>query len=107
MLRNLLCCWPDLIVHEEAIVKVKGVIVGVVHQPKQSLKALGVNGGSLQAHLSQHTAHRVCDELGACCEPVMLLAAHLHHAAALRCKELRPRHIITMEGYPGRAVVKS
>ena len=32
------------IVHEEAVVQLKGVVCGVVHKAEQGLEALGVNG---------------------------------------------------------------
>ena len=77
------------IVHEEAIVEVKGVIGGVVHEGEQGLEPSRVDGRRAEPHAAEHSADGVRHELRAGRYPVMVLAGHLHHPAPLLLKELR------------------
>jgi hypothetical protein len=78
-----------LVVHKEAIVEVKRIVGGVLNEVEQRLVTASVYARALNAHLTQHTAHCVGDELSVCCLLVVHFTRHLHHAAPLATEYLR------------------
>merc|ERR1712057_10300 len=78
-----------LVVHEEPVVELEGVVLGVAHEVQEGVEALRVDWPRLEAHAPKHPAHRGRDELGAGGLAVVVLAGHWHHVAALLAEEVQ------------------
>ena len=80
-----------LVIHEETVVEIKGVVAGIVDEREKRFETFGIQIRLFQIHGSKNSTNRVCDELASSGLPVVLFTHHLQHTTAFVFEEIQER----------------